>query len=139
MTEVEFMERLKTSGYDCYVDGVVMVRVDPEQVDQLRRLVKESGWNRSWGFVASGKIPVQREDAAKTQRKASRSAKAEPAAAAATPKPQKKRTGKKKEQRSEARHCAETIGRALAAGLEAGLRGEEEIPGQMNIYDFLKR
>lgn len=52
MTEEQFIENLTAAGYSCHKDGVVIIDLAPgEDPDDLRRFVKESGWQRSWGMA----------------------------------------------------------------------------------------
>lgn len=80
MTSDEFMEKLTAAGYQCWYENVVMVKIDPykQSVEKLRRFVKDSGWQRSWGFMSDVPIPqakkAPKKTAAKTQRESVRAA-----------------------------------------------------------------
>ena len=122
MNEKKFMEKLEAAGYDCWIDGVVMVALDPrtQSEEQLKRLVKDViGWPRSWGLVC---IPP---------RETGKAAAEKPAASL----PEGKKSRKPK---SAAAGKAET---RAGSGRPRSRTATEppDIPGQMNIFDFLAR
>ena len=105
MDQNEFLDRLKSAGYDAYVDDVVMVRIDPcvQSTDDLRKFVRNCEWQRSWGMEMTRPDPLRKDSG--------------------PPRAEQKTNTRKAPRKTP------PVDPAPAAG---------GIPGQMNIFDFLK-